>query len=221
MYLESKGIDLGALGKAENKKEELGIQIREMGLSVNEQIDIYTAAENMDIILAEEKKRAEKEILISRENILLSIFPSKELGTVLDSLRESIKNMQTFNLENIAEGIVDIIKNDGKTQIQEGLSDEDLSAILIQLLRDTVKTEVRNFIRNFEIQTKKAVGYKVMARDKQSELETTELTKEELTEKIETILGNFESGFTTGDKSLDEGVLSSLKQQSKELSSNN
>lgn len=160
----------------------------------------------------------EKKLNIAKDNILLSIVPSKELRSILESLRESIKKLKTINIEDVVEKVCYVIRDEKGNYIN---TTEDVRGIISSLVNSTIETEIMNQVRNLALDVQRVKGYKIYNRPERIPVEK-EVTKEKMQEKLNTVNNLINTpDFTTGLPSVDKYLKVQLNKLLQDLESGN
>jgi len=195
-------------------KEDLINAIK--SFDIEQKIKILEQIEKFEKDIKEKRKEAEPETFISKENILMSIVPTKELQEKLNELSERIKSLETIDLEKFTEQISQIIKNNKENFIESGL---DVKEIIKDLLISTIETEVVRIIRSLSLNVKRAKGYKIYNRG-EKETKEKSVDKEQLKQKLEKIRSIIESNnFNIGIESVNKYIKININKLLKELNS--
>lgn len=203
---------VGLDGKSVHSKDDLIKAISQR--DPKDQIVILSRAEELEKKLAEKRHEAEIPKQISKEQVLLSIVPTPEIGQKLGSIRQDIYDLKKIDLDKCGAEIRDMVMRDEKNTISSGANVEK---IINDLLRTTLETEVINMIRSLSLGVRKAKGYKVSNRS-QDELGNNQVDRERIKGKLEYIRAVIESdGFSIGLDHLDRYIRMNVKKLSEEL----
>jgi hypothetical protein len=183
---------------------------------IEQKIKILQQIEKFEKDIKEKRKEAEPETFISKENILMSIVPTKELQEKLNELNDKIKSLETIDLEKFTEQISQIIKNNKENFIASSL---DIKEIIKSLLTSTIETEAVRIIRSLSLDVKRAKGYKIYNRG-EKETKEKSVDKEQLKQKLEKIRSIIESNnFNIGIESVNKYIKININKLLKELNS--
>lgn len=181
---------------------------------IEKKIEILKKTEEFEKQETEKIKEAELGTDISRENILMSIVPTPELGGKLEELREKIKNLEKIDLDNFTKEISKIIESDDENFLTSGL---DIKEVVGSLLVSTIETEVVNMIRSLAMDVKRTRGYKIYNRGK-NELKEKNIDRQSLKQKMEKIQFIVEGeNFDTGMENLNRYIEINIKKMLEEL----
>jgi hypothetical protein len=185
---------------------------------IEKKIEILKKAEEWEKQRAEKKNEAEPNMAIAQENILMSIVPTPELGAKLSELSGKIRNFATIDLENFADEISKIIKDDKENFL---VSDLDVREVVESLLVSTMETKVMNMVRSLSMDVKRALGYEIYNRGK-DEVKEKEVDQELLEQKLRKILSIVEAdNFNIGMENLNRYVRVNIKKLLESLVSDN
>ncbi len=124
-------------------------------------LNIRREAENIYSQMQKKRKLAEPEVILPQENVLMSVVPTVELGSILTELKSKIEAVEKVDLEFFVNSISQIIGENKDNLIASGV---DIREIIESLVETTLETEVMNLIRTLAGDVKRAQGYKVYNR---------------------------------------------------------
>ncbi len=181
---------------------------------IEKKIEILKKAEELGKQRTEKKKITELNIVISQENILMSIVPTAELGEKLGELSQKIRNLEAVDLENFTEELSKIISGNKENFFASGL---DVQEVVGNLLSSTMETEVINIVRSLSMDVKRARGYEIYNRGK-DEVKEKSIDKEVLKRKLEKIQSIIEDeNFDIGMENLNRYIKINVRNFLKEL----
>lgn len=183
-------------------------------LDIEKQIEILKKIEELEKQRAKKRIMAEPNLIISQENILMSIVPTVELGAKLNELSQRIRRLEKVELENFTEALAKIIEDDKENFLASGI---DIREIVRNLLVSTMETEVVNMVRSLSMDVKKAQGYEIYNRDKNL-LKKRGFDKRQLKEKLERIILVIDADdFDIGMKNLNRYIRINVKRLLRDL----
>lgn len=196
-YLASLGIDVESI----KSKEDLIHAIKP--LDIEQQIDVLKKAEEYEKNLKQARSKAESPIDIGRENVLMSIIPSPELGTKLENLKNQIYALEKVDFEQYASDLATIIETNKDNFLAAGI---DVWRVMRTMLESTTEAEVMNMIRSLSVDVKRANGYTVFNRGGDKIVEKA-IDKDQLRQKLERIKSTVESeNFDIGMENLNRYI---------------
>jgi len=181
---------------------------------IEKKIEILKKAEEFEGQLNEKRKIAEPKVAIEKENILMSLVPTPELGQKLSELGRKIENLEKIDLETFTEDISKLIESEKENFLAAGL---DVREVVGNLLATTLETEVMKMIRSYSLDVKRVNGFEVFDREEEKEYKK-EVDKEELRQKLEKILSIVEAdNFDIGMENLNMYVRMNMRKLLEEL----
>jgi hypothetical protein len=196
-YLEGFGFDIESL------KSEEDLIAATHDFDVREQIEILTTVAGFREKITDLRQESESPIDIKKENILLSIVPSPELGNKLDRLKKEIYALDKIDIDSYVLELVDAIEADEENSIESGT---DVEQVVRELLTTTVEAEVMTMVRSLAMDVKRAQGYDVYNRGGDDLVEKT-VDRDVLMEKLEAIRRIVESeDFDIGAENLNRYI---------------
>ncbi len=184
--------------------------------AIDRQIELLKEAEALEKRMEEKRKEAEPDLKIAKENILMSVVPTHELGKKLEELLHKIKKLETVDLKIFTEEIAKIIEDNKENFLTVGLN---LQEILGNLLSSTMETEIVNMVRSLSVDVKRVQGYKIFNRSK-DEVKEKDVDREELIRKLERIQSIVHDvNFNIGIESLNRYIRINIDKLINELNS--
>lgn len=197
-----------------SSKEDLIIAIKP--LDPHKKIEILRKIEELEKQKIEKRKKSEPNTKIEKENILLSIVPTKELSDKFSELQGHIENLERVDLINFTEEISKLIESNKENFFA---ADLDVREVVGNLLETTLEAEVIKMIRSLSVDIRRVQGYEVYNRGK-DELKEKEVDKEKLNQKLKKALSFVEvGGFDIRMKNLNRYIKISANKMLKELNS--
>lgn len=207
-------IENGVDPKQIKSKEDLLAAIKRFDLE--KQIEILKKAEEFEGQNNEKRKIAEPLTAIKKENILMSLVPTPELGDKLRELGQKIEKLEKIDLETFTEDISKLIEAEKENYLAVGL---DVRKVVGNLLTTTLETEVMKMMRSYSLDVKRVQGFEVFNREEEEEYKK-EVDKEELKQKLEKALVTVEAGnFDIGMKNLNRYLKDNIRRLLDELNS--
>lgn len=207
-YLEDVGVYLGNI----NSEDDL--------VAATDHFDVAQQVEIIDTVasyidrLSVLRQEAEVPVDIPRENILMSIVPSLELGEKLERLKREIYALETIDLDAYASELAATIETDEENSVAAGT---DVEKALRTLLTTTVEAEVMAMVRSLAMDVKRAQGYAVFNRGNEDLVEK-HVDREALKSKLESVKRKVESeDFDIGVENLNRYIRMNLKRMLDEL----
>lgn len=160
MLFSENGIDPDQI----KSKEDLIEVIK--SFDIEKKIEILKKAEEFEGQLNEKRKIAEPKVAIEKENILMSLVPTPELGQKLSELGRKIENLEKIDLETFTEDISKLIESEKENFLAAGL---DVREVVGNLLATTLETEVMKMIRSYSLDVKRVNGFEVFDREEEKE----------------------------------------------------
>jgi hypothetical protein len=135
------------------------------------------------------KNQTEKsKISAGPENVVLSIRPTEELGSELDTLKHDIRSLEGVSIEKHAQNISDILAKDPENKY----SSQELLPAVEMLVESTIKSEVVNMVRSLYIKTLGEKGYDISNNSETFE-DNNPMSSEELKHRLSTLIAKSES----------------------------
>lgn len=173
----------------------------------------YTNSSSRDQKRALEEKNIQREPLsLGPESICMSIMPTPELTAVLNELKETIRQLETPDLQQKADELTQIIL---KTPENTIASNVDVRSTVRQLLDTTLETEVVSRIRGLSRNVKIARGYTII--NKGEVVKKSVNPRELLAQLNELCEKSSQAAFTMGKPSLDRYIRQTLPALRREL----
>ncbi len=183
-------------------------------LPISKQLEIFQMTEEFEKRMVDKRKDAEPAINIEKDNILMNISPSKELGEKLEELKFKIENLDRIDLQIFTEEISKIIINNKENFVIPGL---DVKDVVLYLLTKTIETEVVSMVRSRALDVKRVNGFKIYNRGN-DEIKEKEINKSELKLTLEKALSIVESkNFDIGIENLNRYLKLNIKKLLEEL----
>ena len=123
------------------------------------------------------------ELVIPREDILMSIAPSLELVKKMEELNSRIGNLEKIDLNIFTDELSTIIATDNKNFFAAGL---DIKSVVREILISTIEAIIINLVRRLSADVLRVQGYTVYNRRK-SVLVDKDVDPVKLRGKLETI----------------------------------
>lgn len=207
-YLEEVGLDASSI----TSKEDL-ISATDH-LDVTEQIQVVEAVNAFRDRLSALRQEAEVPIDVAKEDILMSIVPSPELGAKLGRLKKAIYALETIDLDSYVSELASTIEADENNFLVSGV---DVEQVMKALLVTTLEAEVMTMVRSLAMDVKRAQGYTVFNRGG-DDLVAKQVNKDVLKDKLESVRDKVEvEDFDIGVESLNRYIKMSLKKMLEEL----
>lgn len=211
-YLAGFGIDSESI----KSKEDLIKTIKPLELS--KQTEILQKSAEFDTKLSAQKKTAEAPIDLGKENILMSLVPSPELGTKLGELRNEIRGLKKIDFETYVSELSEVIKKHQENFFADGI---DVRSVLKIMLESTVEAEIMHMMRSLAGEVKRAKGYKIFNRGGDQVVEKA-VDKNQLLQKLEKLEAVVQSeGFDMGMENLNRYIKANVKGLLEELKDDN
>lgn len=102
------------------------------------------------------------ETSVPKENVILSIEATEDLGRLLDTLSKAIKGLEKIDFRTWADNLATVIEHNPNNII---FSEIQLGKVLTSLVESTVETEVVNLVRSLAMEIKHAKGYKIFNKE--------------------------------------------------------
>jgi hypothetical protein len=183
-------------------------------LDIDKQIDFFKKVDELEKQLGDKRKLIEIGVNIGKENILMSIVPTPELGETLNGLKQKIKNLETIDFESFVGEISKIIENNKENFLANGL---DVREIIENLVKTTLEAEVINMIRSLSTDVKRSMGKDTYVVD-ENELKGRITEKNLLINKLKNIkLIVEEKDFDIGMENLNKYIKINIIELLKEL----
>lgn len=183
-------------------------------LDIDKQIDFFKKVDELEKQLGDKRKLIEIGVNIEKENILMSIVPTPELGETLNGLKQKIKNLETIDFESFVGEISKIIENNKENFLANGL---DVREIIENLVKTTLEAEVINMIRSLSTDVKRSMGKDTYVVD-ENELKGRITEKNLLINKLKNIkLIVEEKDFDIGMENLNKYIKINIIELLKEL----
>ncbi len=207
-YLEDFGVDLGNI----NSEDDLVVATDHH--DVAQQVEIIDTVASYTGRLSALRQEAEVPIDIPREDILMSIVPSLELGEKLERLKREIYALETIDLDAYVSELVATIEADDENSVVAGT---DIENVVRTLLIATLEAEVMTMVRSLSMDLKRAQGYAVFNRGKE-DLVDKHVDRDALKSKLESVKRKVESDdFDIGVENLNRYIRMNLKRMLDEL----
>lgn len=207
-YLEDFGVDLGNI----NSEDDLVAATDHH--DVAQQVEIIDTVASYTGRLSALRQEAEVPIDIPREDILMSIVPSLELGEKLERLKREIYALETIDLDAYVSELVATIEADDENSVVAGT---DIENVVRTLLIATLEAEVMTVVRSLSMDLKRAQGYAVFNRGKE-DLVDKHVDRDALKSKLESVKRKVESDdFDIGVENLNRYIRMNLKRMLDEL----
>lgn len=207
-YLEDFGVDLGNI----NSEDDLVAATDHH--DVAQQVEIIDTVASYTGRLSALRQEAEVPIDIPREDILMSIVPSLELGEKLERLKREIYALETIDLDAYVSELVATIEADDENSVVAGT---DIENVVRTLLIATLEAEVMTMVRSLSMDLKRAQGYAVFNRGKE-DLVDKHVDRDALKSKLESVKRKVESDdFDIGVENLNRYIRMNLKRMLDEL----
>lgn len=160
------------------------------------------------------KKGGSKDIKIPKENILMSIVPSDELYDVLSTLKKSISNLETIDIDDISAVILDIIMKDSSNILPQNFNPKE---IIGSLVVSTIESEVMRLIRTLSLDVKRAKAYDITNKGSVDRKLVSPDGMKTRMRAIQTIVGN--EDFDIGSENLTRYIKINVNNLARELES--
>lgn len=163
-----------------------------------------------------ENKNEVTNVKVPKENILISIVPSEELGKIIFDLKSKIDSFEKIDVEDVVNKISNIIQNDDRNMLAPEVN---VGEIVENLVVSTIENEVMNIVRKYSIRVKRSLGYTVENKTFDTRMEPVE-DKNDLLNKLESYKAKIESGdIDTGFEHLNRYLKTSITSFTHELGS--
>lgn len=126
-------------------------------------------------------------VTIEKEQIVMSIFPSEELGEKLEEIESKIKKIENIDIKIYTNELFEMIAGDERNIVS---SQEDMRKIILGLLESTVEAEVIRRIRSLSGEVHRVLGYDIHNR---GELLEKRVNAESLRHTLDEIAGKIDS----------------------------
>ncbi len=207
-FLEGNDLDPSKI----DSMEHLLIAIKAFDL--DKQIKILRGVEELALQIENKRKTAEIDISIEKENILMSIVASVELGEKLRDLSSKIKNLEKVDLDFFAEQVSKIVRENKDNYLSKNI---DIKSIISELLKSTIETEIISMMRSLSLDVQRARGFSVYNRER-NEIKEKEVNRNELKQRLEKIRTTvFDNNFDTGLESINRYIRINIEKLIKEL----
>ena len=146
-----RGLKLNNVTTFENLEDGL------KNYDLDKKLEILKKIEDYKKEINEKRKLAEPDLLINRENILLSIRPSEELGALLKNFVNEITSLKNPDISQYLDELLKVVNKDKENYV----ATNDPEKVFSELLRSTIESVVVNKIRSLSLDVKRVLGYKL------------------------------------------------------------